>query len=229
MADIFISYAHEDRRRVQALAEALSAHGLSVRRDRQIQAGETFDEVITEALGAARCVVVVWSRESITSNWVREEAEEGRRRGILIPVLIDAVRPPLGFSRIQTVELWDWTGEVTSDAFQQLLRDTTAILGPPRAEVSETGPRPSLERSPASRQGPVLGKRRLQAAAAALAHRTHRATRALERIVVPGNHRVKWSFTALFVVAILLFLVSRLPVFHATHSPTYAEDIHRYA
>src|SRR5262245_26006322 len=101
MADIFISYARKDRARVRPLADALSAQGWSVWWDRQIPAGRTFDQVIAEALGSARCVVVVWSKESVASNWVREEAEEGRRREILIPVLFDNARPPLGFGRIQ--------------------------------------------------------------------------------------------------------------------------------
>jgi hypothetical protein len=100
MPDLFISYAREDRNRVRPLADALAAHGWSVWWDRQIQAGRTFDEVIAEALATARCVLVVWSKDSIGSSWVREEAEEGSRRKILIPVLIDDVRPPLGFGRI---------------------------------------------------------------------------------------------------------------------------------
>src|SRR5215831_9367660 len=120
MADIFISYAREDRTRVRPLADALSVHGWSVWWDRQIQAGKAFDEVISDALASARVVVVVWSHQSIASNWVREEAEEGRRRGILIPVLIDDARPPLGFGRIQAVVLVDWAGAETSDAFQKL-------------------------------------------------------------------------------------------------------------
>src|SRR5262245_45440410 len=108
MADIFISYAREDRERVLPLADALSAHGWSVWWDREIQAGKAFDEVIASALADARCVVVVWSRQSVASNWVRDEAEEGRRRGILIPVLFDETHPPLGFGRIQFVDLSDW-------------------------------------------------------------------------------------------------------------------------
>ena len=133
MADIFISYAREDRTRVQPLAAALSAHGWTVWWDRQIQAGKSFDQVIADALAGARCVLAVWSRDSVTSDWVREEADEGRRRGILFPLLIDDVRPPLGFGRIQTIELKQWDGDQSSDAFRTLLSDITALLGPPAA------------------------------------------------------------------------------------------------
>ena len=110
MSDIFISYASEDRSRVRLLADALSGYGWSVWWDRQIPAGRTFDEVITEALDAARCVVVVWSRDSVASSWVREEADEGRKRGVLIPVLIDQISPPLGFGRIHAASMTEWDG-----------------------------------------------------------------------------------------------------------------------
>lgn len=45
-------------------------------------------------------MVVLWSARSIESEWVYEEATEGRRQGKLVPVLIDAVRPPAGFREI---------------------------------------------------------------------------------------------------------------------------------
>ena len=80
MVDIFISYSRQDLSRVRLLADALSAHGWSVWWDRQIPAGRTFDQFIADALASARAVVVVWSKDSIASSWVREEAEEGRRR-----------------------------------------------------------------------------------------------------------------------------------------------------
>jgi len=39
--------------------------------------------VIEAALDAARCVIVLWWKESVKAHWVLTEAEEGRRRGIL--------------------------------------------------------------------------------------------------------------------------------------------------
>ena len=48
LADIFISYASEDRSRVKLLAEALSRQGCSVWWDRTIPAGKSFVEVIEE-------------------------------------------------------------------------------------------------------------------------------------------------------------------------------------
>ncbi len=135
MSDIFISYAIEDRERAKILAEALEAQDWSVWWDRVIPAGRTFDEVIEEAIDAAKCIVVMWSEASVKSRWVRTEAEEGAHRGILVPVLIEDVRIPLAFRRIQAADLIDWDGSDAFPALQKLVADIKAVLGPSSAEA----------------------------------------------------------------------------------------------
>jgi hypothetical protein len=81
--------------------------------------------------------MVLWSKQSVTSDWVVEEAEEGRKRHILVPVFIEDVLPPMGFRRIQAADLIDWDGAGTSPAFQRLVGDIAAILGPPAKTAME--------------------------------------------------------------------------------------------
>ena len=131
MSDIFISYARQDRPRAEAIAKALEDHGWSVWWDWNIPAGKTFRQVIQEQLDKARCVIVLWSATSITRKWVIEEASEGEERGILVPVLIEKVRPPLGFRSMQAADLISWQGDTNAPAFRRLCSDIEALIGVP--------------------------------------------------------------------------------------------------
>jgi TIR domain len=111
MSDIFIGYAREDRDKAKALAELFQQQDWSVWWDRNIPPGRSFDEVIEEALGAAKCVVVLWSKNSASSDWVKGEAAEALQRKILVPVRIESANVPLEFRRLQTVDLSDWKGD----------------------------------------------------------------------------------------------------------------------
>ncbi len=127
MADIFLSYSSADRDRVAPLVEALEADGFSVWWDRNIQPGPSFDREIEQAIDAAGCMVVVWSAASIESEWVRSEVEEGVRRGILVPLLIDPVLPPLAHRRRQTADLSDWQGEQDGE-YERLISGIRLVL-----------------------------------------------------------------------------------------------------
>ncbi len=105
MADVFVSYASEDRDRVAQIVSELERRGYSVWWDRRIDLGTSFDRSIEAELDAASCVLVVWSKASVQSEWVLNEASEGQGRGILVPVRIDDVRVPLAFRRLQTADV----------------------------------------------------------------------------------------------------------------------------
>lgn len=91
-----------------------------------IKPGETWDHVIQAALAQSRCVVVLWSHYSVCEDkeWVRIEAHAGKRRGILVPVLIDDVveRIRIAFSLTQAANLIGWSGALPDNGFEELAR-----------------------------------------------------------------------------------------------------------
>jgi formylglycine-generating enzyme required for sulfatase activity len=131
VSDIFLSYAREDRPRVKPVVDALAASGWSVWWDRTIIPGQIFERVIQTALDQAQCVVVLWSRHSVDSDWVQTEADEGQRRGVLIPALLDEVEIPLPFRRIQAANLVGWQGALPHAGFDELARGVEGILKTP--------------------------------------------------------------------------------------------------
>src|SRR5262245_22306021 len=145
MSDIFISYASEERDRVLPLVSALEKTGWSVFWDRTIPAGKTWRQVIGSEIRACRSVLVVWTDNSVTSEWVLEEAETGKRRGVLIPVLLDNVEPPVGFGNIPAANLTDSNGDNSSPGFARLVADIATILGPAPTGAKEAGKRRRLD------------------------------------------------------------------------------------
>jgi TIR domain len=129
MGDIFISYAREDEAQIRHLAYVLEKQGWSVFWDRRIPAGQTWRSYIGHALSNAKCVIVAWSRNSISSKWVIEEADEGQQRGILVPVLLDSIQPPMGFRGVQAADLVDWQPDRPSPNLNQLIQDISVVLG----------------------------------------------------------------------------------------------------
>jgi uncharacterized caspase-like protein len=109
--DIFISYAKEDCSRAEALASALKVLGLSVWWDRSIPPGKSYPQVIDAALKAARCVIVLWSKAAVSSDWVNIEAAEGAKRRILIPAFLEEIQEEelsIQFRHIQAASLVGW-------------------------------------------------------------------------------------------------------------------------
>ena len=129
MADVFISYASEDREAIRPLIQHIEASGYSVWWDRQIGVGANFDREIERELAAAACVLVIWSPNSIESEWVYNEAQEGHDRGVLIPVSLDDTRPPLAFRRVQTAALTGFGSEGELEAVTAAIADALGREG----------------------------------------------------------------------------------------------------
>lgn len=140
MTDVFISYGRNDWYRAGKLARILEAEGLSVWWDHKIP-------LIQKALGRASCIIVLWSTTSVVSNWVKDEAWIGLSRRALVPILVDDVPIPLGFGRIQTANLVDWTGEGSHPELVRVRESIRRLLRREGQNDSSSEHRPATTRA----------------------------------------------------------------------------------
>ncbi len=144
MADVFISYASEDRETARKLAGVLESYGYSVWWDRKIIAGQSYDQVIERELDTARAAVVLWSKNSVASEWVKNEAAAAAEKNVLVPVLIENVKLPLEFRRRQTVDLAGWDGDEAHSGLASLHEGiAVAISGSPTGQSVAVTPPPA--------------------------------------------------------------------------------------
>jgi adenylate cyclase len=129
MADVFVSYARPEEPQAIRVADALRAAGYRVWRDDELPAHRAYADVIQERLSQAKAVVVLWSREAATSQWVRAEAEWARAGGTIVQATIDGSIPPLPFNQIQCADLTGWTADSDSAGWRKLLASVEALAG----------------------------------------------------------------------------------------------------
>jgi TolB-like protein len=139
---IFLSYAHGDHAQAQRLAAALGRAGYIVWWDALIEGGTRYAKTIDEALEKSDAVLVLWSNTSIDSDWVRDEAAQGRDRHRLVPLSLDGTQPPLGFRQIQTIDLSRWRGRADAPQIDAVRRAVASAVG------QSAPPRPTQSRSP---------------------------------------------------------------------------------
>ena len=131
MADIFLSYARENSEIAKLLSERLQHLGWSVWWDWEVPAGQNWRDMIEQSLASMRCMIVLWSMDSIDSDWVKEEAEKGKAQSKLVAALIDEVNPPMGFRDLQAANLIGWDGSLDFPGFGNLIDALEAQLGKP--------------------------------------------------------------------------------------------------
>ena len=140
MADVFVSYKAEDRKRIRPLVEALQAEGYVVWWDEQIGGGAAWRHTIEAELNSAKCVVVVWSKRSVgeEGTFVQDEATRAQQRHVYVPVLIDKCHLPLGFGETQALPLTGWHGNRSDPHYLAVLDAVRRNVGTKR----RTGPSP---------------------------------------------------------------------------------------
>ena len=157
MPHVFLSYARQDFGRAKSVATALERAGMSVWWDRHLGGGSEYSKEIEQALEAAAAVVVLWSKASVDSAWVRDEAAKGRDSRRLIPATLDGTPPPLGFGQIHTIDLRNAARGV-SGGLQQIVSAAQQKLSAPSAPIGLQEP-VSGSNQPAPWKRPIWNRR----------------------------------------------------------------------
>lgn len=161
---VFFSYARADQKRAKPIIAALEAAGFRVWWDGLLEGGETYVPTTEAALESASAVVVLWSKTSVASHWVRDEATRGRERKCLVPLSIDGAEPPLGFRQFQVIDVSKWRGKADAPEAQSIVRAISALAG-----TAPLPARPSKSLPLVSRRLAIGGGATLVAAAAGVA------------------------------------------------------------
>ena len=138
--DIFLSYNREDQARAKVFAEAFEAQALSVWWDVGLRTGEAYDEVTEKALRTAKAVVVLWSKRSVESRWVRAEATLADRQKTLAPAMIEPCDRPIMFELTQTADLSHWQGEASDKAWAAFVTDVRQIMAAREKATAKPAP-----------------------------------------------------------------------------------------
>jgi TRAP-type C4-dicarboxylate transport system permease small subunit len=133
VAQIFLSYSHHNADKAKIVASALEHEGWTVWWDPEVRSGESFVTLINREIYAADCVVVLWSKRSVNSRWVLEEAHNALNRNILCSVMIEHdAQLPVGFATIKYSPLWEWSGKRPNpEDLKALCYDIGRLIGPP--------------------------------------------------------------------------------------------------
>ncbi|GAM98045.1 high-affnity carbon uptake protein Hat/HatR [alpha proteobacterium U9-1i] len=131
MADIFVSYKKDDKARVEPLVRALESQGFTVWWDYEIETGGDWLQQILKEIDVARAVIGVWSQQSVTADGCFAvsrgstisyvDREHARAQTKLAPVLLDRVRTPFEYEKIQAADLTDWGGDANHPGFRQVV------------------------------------------------------------------------------------------------------------
>lgn len=144
---VFVSYSRADQKRAMPVIQLLEDAGYKVWWDGLLEGGANYLPTTEAALTGADAVVVLWSKTSVDSHWVRDEAMNGRERRCLVPLSIDGSEAPLGFRQFQVLDVSKWRGRPDAPEAQRILRavaaQTGAHEGAPAAAKPSAGFRPS--------------------------------------------------------------------------------------
>jgi hypothetical protein len=151
MADIFVSYAHADRERVQKVVERLKDVPLKIWWDPHLKKGD-FSAELEKRIADSDHVLIAWSRYSKDSLWVKAEAQKAlelKQEEQIVQIHLDEVSLPMPFNALHAIGLFNWRGDPSDAGIRSLIE---ALGGNLVAHIQDNGSAPD------ERTGPPIQK-----------------------------------------------------------------------
>jgi len=198
-ASIFISFASQDQKVANTLCKALEGRGFKCWiATRDIAPGENFQIAIVRAIRTAKIMLLVFTGNSNNSDEMAKElALASQSKLIVVPLLIDDVRPNDAFSYEFATRQWidffsDW-----ETAIEQLAQRIAVALGP-ETVAAPTPPSPQVPSQPAPTPDVILQALAAQPAeaAAAAASQTPMDPAGQTAVISPTNVAAAGSMAA---------------------------------
>lgn len=140
-ADIFLSYAREDRERARLLYSVLGRQGWQIFMDEDTSNATRFEEHILHNLEISASVLVLWSEASRRSEWVKREAAKAIEQKKLVHATLDGQPPPGPLAAYQANDLSGWDGETTNLELLRVLGAVASHIGIPEPVGTLHAPR----------------------------------------------------------------------------------------
>jgi TIR domain len=127
MADIFISYDHQDRESVAEISRALADLDVSVWSDQKLRAGEEWMPKIEKELNEAKVIVLCVSPSFLASDWAQFEIGVALSRSRdsevrVIPLILRESDVPYALNRYQYLDARKLSADQVAAAIQEVVQ-----------------------------------------------------------------------------------------------------------
>jgi galactose-1-phosphate uridylyltransferase len=133
--EVFVSYSSDDEVLARQIIEHLETAGLRVWWDKKIALDvKNFESEIQQAIMAAQCFLVIWSRHSTVSDWVCDEYKFAKEYGNEIKpkifgICVDPGRLPLGWGNRECKQLQIVNNKIATDNLTEIQENISAAIG----------------------------------------------------------------------------------------------------
>ena len=152
--DVYLSYAPEDKAKVQDLVLTLESTGLKVWWEHHHLKPKEAIAMLQRQLNVSRVQMVVWSKNSAGSGRVQAEARVGADRGRLIATRIEQIVPPRDTAAVAYADLTDWSGGQEHRGIRKAFAMIWKLIGK-GLEVADPPPIPRVITPPQAAPAPT--------------------------------------------------------------------------